>query len=635
MNNYEFAFKPDLNETDKLHITRFYAPNYLQSSTDFQGNPEVPMTHYLAEFLKTQNPNLTITMNEWERSYSNKHPIIDASPFLGNSFANLRGYQQEQVFDLANQGLPLLLNPPRTGKTPISLVAMEAMMKRDKINHLIILAPSSTVLTGWVPETRKWTDLKVHSLFKTNYKKGIYYQSPLSKKERLETYEKFFQPTSTPRALIMSIDTWKLDFLRKQKTNTLEVVPEIKKFITRVPFNVIADETHYMRAYHSYKSCTAKSRSLVELCKYAHQQLLLTGTPMNNHPSDIFGMLHIANPKVYNSYGNFIYWFWGRTKRRGFPELNEYFYNSLAENIYKSILNELSVRVDREEIMQWLPPVDETVVTLEPDFFQAKEMHDTVFYMQNSYKQLQTYLQMTTQLRILSNLAFEPVTHKVHSCKLDYLVQRIKDSEDFENENLLVLSKFTDATLNPFFDELLQVFGTKASGKATKINGLEVKLHLITGATSQDERKNIINDIQTNHKVKHVLLAQTDTIKEGITLSAIDTTIVLDESFTPSDNEQAAQRMMSTTPQEALSQKQKQLIHLCTDFYLNSEEVALLENNPETHKDAERIKGVLTNQKVLYLLEHKQSITNYINQASRAYDEIPGQYDEKINERIY
>jgi SNF2 family DNA or RNA helicase len=93
--------------------------------------------------------------------------------------------------------------------------------------------------------------------------------------------------------LIVSKEVFKID-----STYFSELRSELRKNSKRkiVDFCVIVDESHYLRNYKSQQSASIYSLSD---SKY---KILLTGTPIVNNYSDIFGTLKFIKPDEYNSY---------------------------------------------------------------------------------------------------------------------------------------------------------------------------------------------------------------------------------------------------------------------------------------------------------------------------------------------
>jgi thymidine kinase len=90
--------------------------------------------------------------------------------------------------------------------------------------------------------------------------------------------------------VIISKNTFKVDSsyfkkLKKKKTANISV-----------PYCVIVDEAHFLRNYQSQQS-----KSIYAL-KDAPYKMVLTGTPIVNRSSDIFGILKFLYPEIYPSY---------------------------------------------------------------------------------------------------------------------------------------------------------------------------------------------------------------------------------------------------------------------------------------------------------------------------------------------
>jgi SNF2 family DNA or RNA helicase len=69
-----------------------------------------------------------------------------------------------------------------------------------------------------------------------------------------------------------------------------------KKKGTNNNYCVIIDEAHFLRNHQSQQSKSAY------LLKDAQYKMVLTGTPVVNHHTDIFGILKFLQPDTYSSY---------------------------------------------------------------------------------------------------------------------------------------------------------------------------------------------------------------------------------------------------------------------------------------------------------------------------------------------
>jgi SWI/SNF-related matrix-associated actin-dependent regulator 1 of chromatin subfamily A len=62
----------------------------------------------------------------------------------------------------------------------------------------------------------------------------------------------------------------------------------------------IADEAHYLKSRES-----KRSRAIVPILKSIGQVLLLTGTPMLGKPCEIYNLIKILRPDIFNQFVEF------------------------------------------------------------------------------------------------------------------------------------------------------------------------------------------------------------------------------------------------------------------------------------------------------------------------------------------
>ena len=130
----------------------------------------------------------------------------------------LREYQNKDAYYLKERGSCLVLNEPRTGKTPTMITVLKALgTKRN-----LVICPSSLVL-NWAKEFKQWyPEIKVYPITG-------------NKNKRIQIYADCRATRYTNTVIIISKDTWKLD----------EALHELT-FDT-----AIVDEAHFLRNWKS------------------------------------------------------------------------------------------------------------------------------------------------------------------------------------------------------------------------------------------------------------------------------------------------------------------------------------------------------------------------------------------------
>lgn len=433
--------------------------------------------------------------------------------FSHDKSRELRDYQKDDLKKLINLKRGCNFSEQRTGKTPTTILLCENLGKKT-----LVIAPPSLILMTWIPQIKEWTNkeaITTAKIVKNTYK-------PLNKTERIELYNNFFTSDNSDY-LIVSKDTWKMD---------LEMIDKniLKDFI------LIVDEAHYLKGLKTGSRSTKQGEKVLETSILADRVYLLTGTPIINYPSDIFGILRVLKPTYFQNWPQFIFYFWD------FDAYNnplKFYRKPNFEKIIINFLEPLQVMHKQRDVMNWLPETQKDIVLLPMLPKQEKEYIQTckAFHWSNAAKD--EILGLLQKIRPISNGIFEH--EKYISNKIEWLKSYLDDAWD--NEKTLILSNFSNKTLSYLQNE--------------------IKKHdplLIVGSTPQQKRLEIINKIQKNKESK-ILIANIKCIKEGITLDKIDTLIFIDRSWSPADNEQAIMRFLPTTSAD-IRDRNKQIIDL-------------------------------------------------------------------------
>jgi SNF2 family DNA or RNA helicase len=402
----------------------------------------------------------------------------------------LRGYQMQDAWYLECRGSCLVLNEPRTGKTPTMITVMRSLNKKKNL----VVCPSSLVL-NWAKEFSIWNpQIKVHIV-----------NGRL--RERLAIYEKYRLQTKsgTPSVLIISKDTWKQD----------KELHEWQYDVT------IVDEAHFLRNTKS-----AQSQAIFKV--KSHIKYALTGTPAVKHGSDIYGLLHFIKPEEYSSYWAFAarYWDierdgWGADIAEEKPERRKELMTIMSLN---------SVQRKRKDIMKWLPAQTRQILPVQMTKKQLKyyeQMLDSFEVVDEELEHGVDTLNILSQLTRLRQICLDPrlIGFSEVGGKTKALLEFAEDNE----EPFIVFSMFSS------YFKLVK----------SDLEKLGKKVYVIDGSTSKQRRQDIITSFQAGHI--DILLANIIAAGTGLTLDRSDTVVFLDKSYVPADNEQAEDRIVPTT----------------------------------------------------------------------------------------
>ncbi len=428
----------------------------------------------------------------------------------------LRPYQRVDVEFIKSKKSVAVFNEQRTGKTPTILLAVKEYLGKG-----VVVCPSSLKL-NWKSEYETWVG-KNDALVVSG-----------TPKKRKAIYDSFANGNTT--LLIMSYETLRQD---------------IRIFPNTIFDVLIVDEAHRLRNFK-----TAQSKALYVLGGRAQHIYPMTGTPAVNHPSDVFGILKLIQPKKFSSYWQFVERYFGYTEGRFGRDLLDIKKDKIDE--FTELLETSSVERKRKDIMQWIPKIQKYSVSLELDRKQLKHYDQIIKEFSYADNIIPNVIAQLTRLR---QVCLDPalLTLDGESPKTKFLLEFLEDNDG----KVIVFSVFTS-----FLKRLHNVIPNS---------------ELLTGEMNQDQKAAAVYNIQ--HGNNRVLLANIQVGGTGWTLDNVDTIIFTDRSFNPVDNDQAADRFVPTDPNKIYGAKQ--IIDL------------MMENTVEKN--------------ITQLLRQKQSIIKYVN----------------------
>ncbi len=296
---------------------------------------------------------------------------------------------------------------------------------------------------------------------------------------------------------------------------------------------VIADEIH-----RSKEPKSKQTRALWAATGNADIRFALTGTPIANDVVDLWSILHWLSPEEWPSktrwidrmINTMINAFGGMMVIGVKPQMEQEFYAGINPRMRRML---------KAKVLHWLPPVITERRDVEMSSKQKKaydQMRDLMIAeLEGGAAVLATspLTQITRLLQFASSYAdmvSDPATGELKavlaepSCKVDALMDDIKNG-DFGNDAVAVCA------VSRQLIELLSAAMTKAG----------IRHGLITGAQSEDERQQAIDDFQSG-KIKWILFtAQAGGV--GVTLTAARRLIMLQRPWSLVDYKQALDRV--------------------------------------------------------------------------------------------
>ena len=379
------------------------------------------------------------------------------------------------------------------GKTFAAIASAAAL----EAETLMVVGPNSSKESVWRPEFEKWMpgEWTVYNLRGT-------------KKQRDRIYEAFARSRGR-RVLLVHYEGLRLVDWAK--------APEFDL--------VICDEAHRL----AKGSASGKSPLFYKALKKvkAKHRLALSGSIVVNSPEDLFGALHWLLPDRYSSKwkdwnNRFLAYVQG-------PWGNEFI--GIKKGMLKPMQQELGgllvVRRKEDELPDLPDRIDQTIEVELSD--EQRRVYDDL--AQRFIADLPdgeqiiapTVLAQLTKLRqIATGLDLLGETME-DSAKIDLATELIKDNLP----NKTVVFAWHRATVRAL---------------ERRMNDQGIECRAITGATKERDRATYVAEFQTDPDVK-VIVATIKTLGEAVTLHAASDLIFLESSWTPTDMEQAADRV--------------------------------------------------------------------------------------------
>lgn len=422
----------------------------------------------------------------------------------------LRPYQRVDVEYLSRLPCAGIFNEPRTGKTPTSIVLIQ---KLGTVSNLVV-CPAS-VLLNWEAEFRKWApEIKVFPVLGTPKRREQIYQQ--------------FRSESGQRVLVISKDTWKLEY---EKWADFE-------------FDLaLVDEAHFLRALAGSRSKhTLQAEAILKI--RAKRRYALTGTPTVKHTAEIYGILKFLYPTKFPSYWQFVERYFELYPNEWSGSLEPKNVKPHRVEELQDLIGFLSVQRKRKDVMAWLPPKQRIPFYVQMEGKQKKLYDQMVndFFAKDGDVEVDT-ANVLAQLTRMRQLCLDPrlLGFDAPSAKTAALLEWLEDNP----EPVVIMSMFTS------YLHLIRL----------EIEKLGRKVGMITGEMTPAERQKTVQDFQEGRT--DVVLCNIIAAGLGITLDRAETVVFTDLAWNPSDNEQAEDRITPTT--EERNHSHNIIIFQCKD----------------------------------------------------------------------
>ena len=396
---------------------------------------------------------------------------------------------------LEQEGCAALLMDMGLGKSLTSIAIAGRLYLDNKIEKVLVVCPTS-IISVWEKEFVKFADY--------DYNVESIVGSTMSKrKEKLKT---LCHKKGLKVAVINYEATWRME----------------KELNVYKPDIIICDESQKIK-----NPSAAQSKTLHRLGLKAKYKIILTGTPVQNSPMDVFSQWKFLDPNIF---GVSFYAF-----RNRYAVMGGYYnhqiirYKNMDEMTSKA--HSVAYRITKEEALD-LP--EQIFLNRYCDLEkEARNVYDKV--ARESYVELMdgeiTATNVLTKLMRLSQIAGGHVKDDegrmqvISKAKLNELKDIMEDVIIDNKKKLVVFARFI-----PEIESIKQL-----------AEEMKVEYSYITGEIKTDDRGVMCDNFQNNDNVK-LFIAQIQTAGLGITLTAADTAVFYSLDFNYANYSQAIAR---------------------------------------------------------------------------------------------
>ena len=396
---------------------------------------------------------------------------------------------------LEQEGCAALLMDMGLGKSLISIAIAGQLYQENKIERVLVVCPTS-IISVWEKEFVKFADYDY-------YVESIVGSTMSKRKEKLKSlcHKKGLQV-----AVINYEATWRME----------------KELNVYKPDIIICDESQKIK-----NPSAAQSKTLHRLGVKAKYKIILTGTPVQNSPMDVFSQWKFLDPNIF---GVSFYAF-----RNRYAVMGGYYNHQIIKfknmDELTSKAHSVSYRITKGEALDLPEQIFlNRYCELEKE---ARKVYDTV--MKESYAELMdgeiTATNILTKLMRLSQIAGGHVKDDegrmqvISKAKLNELKDIMEDVIIDNKKKLVVFARFI-----PEIESIKQL-----------ADEMKVEYSYITGEIKTDDRGVMCDNFQNNNNVK-LFIAQIQTAGLGITLTAADTAVFYSLDFNYANYSQAIAR---------------------------------------------------------------------------------------------
>ena len=283
----------------------------------------------------------------------------------------------------------------------------------------------------------------------------------------------------------------------------------VQKFLSINIQFLVFDESHFVK-----NKSAQRTKAALKLSQRVERVLLMTGTPIENRPVEIFFQIALINPGIFPNWLKFAKRYnscrrtmfgWQMGKARHTKELNEI------------LTNTCMIRRRKEDVLTELPPIVRQVIPLEIDNRQEYDeaQNDIIDWIAHN-----TDLNIQKAKRVEAQIRLDKLKYISAMGKLEQIVQWI-DNES-ENQKLVVFC---------YHKKILKALNER------------LKNHILFSSDIETEQRQRLVESFQNDPTKRVFLTTLRVGGTGLTLTASHTTVFVQLEWNPGLHNQAEDRV--------------------------------------------------------------------------------------------
>lgn len=300
------------------------------------------------------------------------------------------------------------------------------------------------------------------------------------------------------------------------------VAHHVKSLISLLnPQVIILDEGHYIKNGKRKRTIAIK-----ELTKNIRHKIILTGTPIENKPAELFNQISLINPKLFPSFFQY-------AKRYCGAQYTGFGWNfsgaSNKEELHSILTSSCMIRRLKSEVLPDLPQKIRTVVPLKIDNIKEyrKAEKDFSAWLKKNGKGKGASANALAQIEYLKQICIKG--------KMKWIIQWIENYLDQE-EKLVVI-----ATHRKTIRDFRRYFKERS-----------IKTVKLVGGMEKGERHRSVKRFQTKKNIR-IFFGNIKAAGVGITLTAANSLIMTELGWNPSAHDQAEDRIHRIGQKDACS----------------------------------------------------------------------------------